>query len=104
MKIEKYGNLHFGKINKKLTKCIPALKLLFLTGFKKSKDDKRLIWTNTKNNFMIIKYVKNALQSNTNDPQNDNSEPLPAIMIPQTMQVGIIKSKFFHPLCYLFCQ
>ena len=68
--IGKYGDLHFEKINKKLSKCKPAMDLLFLSGFTKSNNSKRLVWTNTQNNIMILEHIQNALKS-INDNNND---------------------------------
>ena len=60
---QKYGDLHYEKINKKLSKCKPAMELLFLSGFEKSNNNKRLIWRNTQNNMTILKHIHNKLIS-----------------------------------------
>ena len=70
---EKYGNLKFDKINKKLSSCKPALDLLFLSGFEKTKNNKRLIWMNTNNNMIMIQHIQHELQSNTIGDNNMSS-------------------------------
>ena len=60
---EKYGNLHSTKIHNKLSKCKPGLDLLFLVGFQISNDNKRLIWTHTRSNFLSIANLCDSLQS-----------------------------------------
>ena len=58
----KYGNLHSKKIHNKLSKCKPALDLLFIVGFKISNNNKRLIWSNTTNNLVLISYLYDQMQ------------------------------------------
>ena len=46
-KLDKYGNLNYTKISQKLSKCVIALNLFFIAGFKKQFDiekGERLIW------------------------------------------------------------
>ena len=107
---EKYGNLKFNKINQKLSSCKPALDLLFLSGFKKSKNDKRLIWINTNDNIRIMQHIQNELQSHITShdnissviTQNDNPEqPQQSIKSQQSQQVSntpIILTFFFLSL------
>ena len=59
----KYGNLNSSKIHNKLSKCKPALDLLFIVGFKRSNDNARLIWTKTKSNFELIANLNDSLKS-----------------------------------------
>ena len=70
---EKYGNLKFEKINQKLSSCKPALDLLFLSGFKTSENNQRLIWANTNDNIIMIQKIQNELQSNTTADNNTSS-------------------------------
>ena len=63
---QKYSNLNSNRIKQKLTKCQPALKLLWLCGFEKSDNNKRLIWTNTNNNMLILRHTKIKLSSMSN--------------------------------------
>ena len=81
--MQKYGNLHFKKINKKFSKCKPALDLLFVSGFKKSEDGKRLIWTheNNSNNILLINHIQNELNSIT--PNVDTITDFPPIQTSQ---------------------
>ena len=66
--IKKYGDLHFGKISKKLSKCEPALDLLLLSGFRKSNNDTRLIWTDgDNNNIVLLNHIQTKLKSMIND-------------------------------------
>eukprot|EP01083_Nonionella_stella_P007112 20529_1 len=57
----KYGNLNFTKISAKLSRCKPALILLFHAGFKQSNDGKRLIWTHSDDAIQSLHSVCNAL-------------------------------------------
>ena len=66
--LNKYGHLNFKKISQKLSKCEPALDLLILSGFQKK--GKRLIWTNTDGNIMLLSYIQNDLRSMINDTAN----------------------------------
>ena len=75
--LEKYGNLNFIKISKKLEKCNPAIHLLFIARFEKSNDGKRLIWKNNEESINDLKNVYNALKQkidfkNVNEPHNKN--------------------------------
>ena len=60
---QKYGNLHSNKIMNKLTKCKPGLRLLLLSGFEATENNKRLIWMNTNNNMLKLKNIQNTLKS-----------------------------------------
>ena len=66
-KTQKYGDLKLRTIVQKLTKCEPALKLLFLCGFKKSENNKRLIWSDTNNNIMKLRHIKIKLSMMLNN-------------------------------------
>ena len=72
--IEKYGDLNFYKIDQKLSSCKPAMDLLFLSGFTKSQNNNRLIWTNTNNNIMMVNHIQNALQSSSSNYNNNNNK------------------------------
>ena len=61
--IQKYGDLHFGKISQKLSKCKPALGLLLSSGFEKSNNDTRLIWTDANNNIILLNHIQTELKS-----------------------------------------
>ena len=81
--IEKYGNLNFDKINKKLSMCQPALQLLSIAGFNEYCDDtrsRRLIWRNTTANMREMRNIYNVLKINT-EAFNINEEPINAINI-----------------------
>ena len=73
--IHKYGDLSYKKIKQKLSKCKPGLDLLYLSGFQKSGNDKRLIWKNTNNNVKMLKHIQHELKSifQDNNNQNNNS-------------------------------
>ena len=60
---QKYGNLHLNKITNKLSTCQPVFKLLLLSGFEAKENNKRLIWTNTNENMIILKHIQNTLKS-----------------------------------------
>ena len=65
---KKYGDLHFGKIKQKLSKCQPAMDLLLLSGFKKSNNDTRLIWTDENDNkIVLLNHIQTKLKSMIND-------------------------------------
>ena len=71
--IHKYGDLHFEKISKKLSKCKPGLNVLYLAGFKKSQNNTRLLWMNTNNNMTILKHIHDTLITmNTTKPMKEN--------------------------------
>ena len=61
--IQKYGNLNAERIKAKLSKCRPALNVLFIIGFKKSNDCTRFIWTNNEENSKALHDAHNKLQS-----------------------------------------
>ena len=88
---QKYGHLNFDKINKKLSKCKPAMDLLYLSGFIKSNNNRRFIWQNTQNNMTMLKHIQNALKSiNTNNNNNDiafPSQQTQSIQVEKTQQV-----------------
>ena len=67
----KYGDLHLQKITQKLSKCNPIVDLLFMSGFQKSENNKRLIWINTANNMNILKHVHNTLSTMINPTTNN---------------------------------
>ena len=71
-KIEKYGNLKAKSIIQKLDQCLPAVTILFLSGFESSNDDTRLIWVNTTDNMITIKYIHNTLTSLINPISKEN--------------------------------
>ena len=87
--IQKYGDLHFGKINKKLSKCKPGLDLLLASGFKKSTDNKRLIWTevNNNNNIILLNRLQNELRSMVADNEANESKQEEHIPVQQKQQV-----------------
>lgn len=66
---QKFGNLNYDKINKKLLSCKPALQLLFISEFKKSVSDNnqtRLIWNNTTENMTILYSIQQILSFDKN--------------------------------------
>ena len=82
---QKYGDLNLQKISQKVSNCQPIIKLLLLSGFEKSQNNKRLTWSNTNNNMIALKHIhtklselvttatKSAtLQPNGNNPQSNN--------------------------------
>ena len=108
---EKYGNLKFDKINEKLSTCKPALDLLFLSGFEKSENNKRLIWINTNNNMNMMQNIQNELQSNTihdtsssamtsmNNPQqsqHSNNNPQSQQVLDVTMNTMLLEKTIFR--------
>ena len=82
----KYGNLNLAKINEKLSTCKPALKLLYLSGFEKSKDNTRLIWKNANDNMNILHFIYHHAVTFT------KRESLNAEQKQQHMQQRIIKT------------
>ena len=60
---QKYGKLNLQKIGQKLSNCEPALKLLLYVGFEMSQDKKRLIWSHTQNNMMLLQHVQTILST-----------------------------------------
>ena len=86
---EKYGNLNLIKITNKLSGCKPAMKLLLLSGFEAKENNKRLIWTNTANNMMILKHLQNTLESMTETisiTQDETSKQTQSTSHQQTQQ------------------
>ena len=74
--LQKYGDLHFGKISTKLSKCKPALDLLISSGFQKSNDNTRLIWTyinNDGSNTILLNHVQNELKAMIANADNSNN-------------------------------
>ena len=72
--IQKYGDLNAARILKALSKCRPALNLLFMVGFAKSTNNKRFVWTNTNKNVIALKYVHDTLKSMMNDETTTEDE------------------------------
>ena len=73
--IEKYGDLRLKRISAKLSKCQPAFDLLFIAGFRRRENNKRLVWSNTNDNNISLKRVYEKLKSMDNNGQsnlNDN--------------------------------
>ena len=60
-------------MTEKLSKCKPAQQLLLFSGFHLSNNKKRLIWSNTKENMTVIKYIHNALNSIINPASTINT-------------------------------
>ena len=84
------------KINKKLSRCKPAQHILLLSGFTLSNDQTRLIWMNTNENMMVIKYIHNILSSMTNPAQItniNNNHQQQAQLIFNQMQQNFINSR-----------
>ena len=52
-----------------MTKCEPAFQLLIQSGFRKSANNKRLIWTNDNNNMISLKHIQNVLKSMVDDTE-----------------------------------
>ena len=48
-------------MSQRVSQCIPARDLLQYSGFYASKDGKRLIWENTTENMMFVKYIHDIL-------------------------------------------
>ena len=68
--IAKYGDLNFEKIKANLSKCLPALKLLFIAGFivkDNENEEKRLIWINTKENIKQMRNITEILKLNSTE-------------------------------------
>ena len=72
---QKYGNLHTKKMMEKFAKCNPAGDLLLLSGFEFSNDKKRLIWKNTTNNMMKLKYIHTTLSTMIDSSLTTNTSP-----------------------------
>eukprot|EP01084_Bolivina_argentea_P114578 203947_1 len=60
--IEKYGNLNFERIKKKLNCCPPALRILFCVGFEESNNGNRLVWTYSKYTYQQLEIIYNIFQ------------------------------------------
>ena len=104
--MKKYGDLHSGKINKKLSKCKPAFDLLLLSGFRKANNDTRLIWTSNNNdsNVMLLKHIQNQLKSildddNSNNIDSNESKQAEPVTTQQMQQVCY---KIQHDHCFRF--
>ena len=80
----KYRDLNFIKIHKKFEKCKPAFNLLFIAGFKKSKNGERLQLHNDSNTLKIFESTNNSFQElktamtmsmdiNNNNNNNNNN-------------------------------
>ena len=100
---EKYGDLNFKKISKRLSKCKPALDLLLLSGFEKSSNNRRLIWKNTQNNILILKHMNNSLKSiNNSKMSNTEIHTRESSQQPQTIQTT--KNKVCVAQNVFFCR
>ena len=91
---QKYGNLNLQKITQKLSKCKPILTLLHLSGFTKSQNNKRLIWSNTDSNIETakqIQYTLSTIMNNENiienNDTNSNANPTDSKQSPMTHQI-----------------
>ena len=73
-KTEKYGNLHAQKMKQKLSECKPAEDMLLYSGFTLSNDTTRLIWKNTNENIIVIKYIHDTLTSIINPTTASNTK------------------------------
>ena len=72
--LNKYGELNYIKIRKKLSACPPAINLLFLVGFTKSKQETRLQWIHTNTNLQILTKVYKTLIAILNNNNNNNND------------------------------
>ena len=91
--------VHFGKINKKLSKCKPALDLLYLSGFQKSDNNKRLTWSNTNNNndIILLNRIHNELKSMTS---NDNDNKIGSNLSKQAVAVPNQTKQRMQQVCH----
>ena len=103
---QKYGDLHLQKISQKLSHCKPGMRLLLLSGFKKSQNNKRLIWANTDENMKLLKHIHTKLSVIINTVKSTNEEhQIIKINNDQTKSQTQFLSNLNAPMstvCYIF--